>query len=138
LERPVDKPIGDKQTKKGIRVSGHPKSPSMSKNNKATKQKDEEHAWPEEPSSPRKNKTQSLLLKIERLQKENEKLRKQLAEDKVEARAPGLDTLVQVVERVRKGNVPGVVCTTCAKELVAMGYRVCAVDTISKETQTES
>lgn len=70
-----------------------------------------------------------MLLKIESSKRENEKLRQKLAEDKVEARASGLDTLAKAVNRAREENVSGSVCTTYAKELVVAGYRVCAVDT---------
>lgn len=79
-----------------------------------------------------------MLLKIESLEKEHEKLRKQLAEDKVEARAPRIDTLAEAIDRVGKGNVVGAVCMTYAKEIVVAWYRVCALDTILRETQTES
>lgn len=79
-----------------------------------------------------------MLLKIESLERENEKLRKKLVEYKVEAKASGLDNLAEAIDRAMEENVMGFVCTICAKELVAVGYRVCAVDTFSRETQTES
>lgn len=78
------------------------------------------------------------MSKIEILEKENGKLREQLAEEKVEARVPGLETLDKAIDRATKGDVLGGVCTTCAKKLMEIGYRVCLVDTISRETQTES
>lgn len=56
----------------------------------------------------------------------------------MEARASGLDTLVMAVDRARKGDVPGAVCTAYAEKLVTSGFRVCATDTISRETQTET
>lgn len=68
-KRAVDKPFGDRQPKHRIRVSGNPKSPSMSRKNKeAAEQKDVEQDQPEEPSSLGKIETQSLLLRIENLE----------------------------------------------------------------------
>lgn len=70
IKRLVDTPIGDKWPKQRIRVSEHPKSPSMLRKNKeAAEQKHEEQAQLEKPSSPRKSETQSLLSKIEILEK---------------------------------------------------------------------
>ena len=46
----VDKPISDRRLKQGIRVNGHPKSPSTSsKNKEAVENKDEEQAQLEKP-----------------------------------------------------------------------------------------
>jgi len=46
--------------------------------------------------------------------------------------------LAKAIDRVGKGNVPDAMCIAYAKKLVVVGYRVCVVDTISRETQIES
>lgn len=110
-KKPIDKPIGDRRPKQRIRVSRHPKSPSMSRKNKeAAEQRDEEQAQPEEPSSPGNSETQSLLSKIEILEKEIRELKEQLAEEKAEPRAPGLDTLAEAVDTGRRGEIQGTLC----------------------------
>lgn len=75
-KRPIHKPIGDRHPNQRIRVSRHPESPSMSKKKKeAIEKNDEELAQTKEPSSHGKSETQSLLLRIGNLEKENRELR---------------------------------------------------------------
>lgn len=69
-KKSVDKPISDKRLKQRIRVNRHPKSPSMSrKDEEAVEQKDKEQAQLEKPPLPSKGETQSLLSKIDILEK---------------------------------------------------------------------
>ena len=75
--------------------------------------------------------------KIEILEKEIEELREQLAVGKTKPRTPRLDTLAEAVDRARRGNVPGTMCIARDKKLVAGGFKVCAANTTSRETQTE-
>ena len=79
-----------------------------------------------------------MLLKLENLEKENREIREKIAEGKVEAGALGLDTLAKAIDKARKGDLPGVVCTTCANKFVTVAFRVYVADTILRETQTES
>lgn len=134
--------IGSRILKKRVKVNSQPEPspPSRKDPNKhkdTGKQKEGERAHLEEVPLPGKDETQLLLHKIENLEKENKKLRQQLEENKVEARVPGLDTLAEVVDKMRVETTLCYVCATCARDLVEVGYKVCATKTVSTETQTK-
>lgn len=100
-------------------------------------EKKEEHTHPEEVPLSGKDETQTLLHKIEELEKENKESRKNLEDSKVETRVPGLDTLAEAVDKMREETTPDFVCLACANILEIVGYKVCATSNISIGTQTE-
>ena len=65
-------------------------------------------------------------------------MREQIVVGKAEPRAPGLDTLVEVKDRARRGEILGTLCVAYAKKLVEDGFKVYATDTTSRGIQTEN
>lgn len=78
-----------------------------------------------------------MLAKIEILEKEIKELREQLVVGKEDPRATGQDILAEVVDRAKRGEIPGTLCVACAEKLVEAGFKFCAANTTSRGIQTE-
>lgn len=74
------------------------------------KHKEEEQLHLKEDPLRIKDETQSLRLKIKSLEEENEKLKHQLEGNREKSRVLGLDTLAEVVDKMRADFAQGPVC----------------------------
>lgn len=64
-------------------------------------------------------------------------MREHLVVGKAEPRSLELDTLAETMDRARRGEILVTLCVAYAEKLVEAGFKVCAIDTTSRGTQTE-